>query len=124
MSFPKYKIDDRVITSFREKGTVTGYLPRLEGEFQYSVTLSSGTVRKTLECDLRFDNSDYEKKDTTPIPPKCPKCNGDWAVTRFGASEWYDCDTCKDTAENLLKKNGRTYTSNLWTKGNDDKDWF
>lgn len=32
---------------------------------------------------------------------KCPECNNDWKVTRFGTKVWLDCTSCNKKAEDI-----------------------
>jgi hypothetical protein len=58
------------------------------------------------ESELEFHYKDLKsnKEDFVPETPNCPRCKNPWSITGFGKKRWYDCSTCKDSAENICNR--------------------
>jgi len=77
-------------------------------------------------CTVRFDNKrlippemDYEERVLKPqfsSGKYCPICKNKYKVVKFNMQVWNDCETCKDTKENLDK--------NFEKMLDDDGDFF
>lgn len=88
----------------------------------------SKTIEDYAEQDISF-NYDHLKKqeeDFVPTDKECPKCKNPWSVTGFGRKRWYDCKTCKDSAENIYNKKDNSPPKFDWKRiaGWSDDDTF
>ena len=68
-------------------------------------------------CTVKFDNpllmpSEMEYKEKylkllVRSDNNCPLCGEEYKVVKFNMQVWKDCETCKDTSENLVKKDAK-----------------
>lgn len=123
--YPKFKAGDKVKSIWSKEGVVSKMEIHL-GKFRYLVKFPDGTDNTYYEEDLKFNMTHLRENNNIDIPETCPVCSSEWTVTKFGATQWYDCLPCNKTAEELIKasekqeeedfgKYGMNYRSmNLW----------
>jgi hypothetical protein len=112
----KFRHGDIVYSPFNEKVRVL----RSYGEqdnIMYEVVLIDKDIKTCYsEKSLSFHPSDYNKNNDSdnfvPASPKCPVCNNPWNYSTYGRWKWYDCFTCKDTAENICKR--KSHSNGYW----------
>ena len=98
----KFKRGDKVQSHFGSIGVVRGY--KRSGDGYMVVVNVDGSDTHYSEDYLKFYYGDEYKESISTIKSStCPKCKTPWKVTKMGASIWYDCINCKDTAENIIK---------------------
>ena len=105
-NYPKFKRGDKVITRLDIKGIVLNSYKK-DNIFKYLIKLESGVESTYSEEMLTFDNNHLQKNKKPIVSNKCPKCNSEWTITKFGVSTWYDCSICKKTAEELIEEDDK-----------------
>ena len=69
--------------------------------------LEGSKINEEIKMDeeyLKFYNEYKEKEEYMKIDREdCPKCGNRWSKSKFGMKTWYDCLTCGDKAENIIK---------------------
>lgn len=102
-NYPKFKTGDKVVTKFDSRGIISKSYKE-DNVFKYLVKFESGVESVYVEEVLTFDNSDLQKNKKPVNLNKCPVCSSEWTITKFGTSTWYDCSTCRKTAEELIEE--------------------
>lgn len=106
----KFKTGDKVLTPAGTEAIVT----KVRGdsiEVKYS---KLGGSRSFKESDLKFNYQHLREDRESQLPETCPVCRSKWKKTKFGSTTWYDCITCRDTAESIVdreKSKGNTVSS-------------
>jgi len=120
----KFRTGDVVLTNWKTKVRIIrsyGQFGEIFYEAEDPYSKSSTTYK---ESELTFDHSHIPKsqKDFTPDVDDCPKCGNPWSITGMGRRKWYDCLKCKDSAENLCKKESKNdkYSNFIVDWGDDD----
>jgi tRNA(Ile2) C34 agmatinyltransferase TiaS len=74
-----------------------------DGEYVCNVISTNGIKYKVKERLLYFDHSDLPKttREVRNLLERCPKCGGEWRLTSFGVTKYYDCTSCKTKAEDV-----------------------
>ena len=108
----------RVVRSYGRNGQLL-----YQGEDCFSKHLE-----EYAEDDLSFNYDHLKPQQEDFVPPEkvCPKCKNAWSITGFGKKRWYDCKTCKDSAENIYNKKDNNPPKFDWTRisGWSDDDSF
>ena len=122
--FSKFKRGDRVLTPFNSAGTVISTFRDPDNKRMMVKVMSelSDYEQTWHEDELKFNYTDLKnapRKVDLKKYPKCPKCNTEWTVTKFGSNTWYDCSTCKKKAEILIPftQDKAEEDENTWWKG-------
>lgn len=109
MTILKFRHGDTVYTQYNNRAKIIRSFG-MNGKIMYEIQIEdTGDIKQYEEDALSFTplnelNRPKKSDNFKPPTPKCPKCNTNWKVTKYGRNIWYDCETCKDTAENLCEK--------------------
>ena len=115
MTVLKFRHGDTVYTPYNNRAKVIRSFG-MHGKIMYEIEIEgTGDIKQYEEDSLSFtplNELNQPKKPDNFIPPspKCPKCNKSWKISRYGRKTWYDCNECRDTAENLCEKEKKTTT--------------